>query len=269
MTPATPPDRHAQPHGTPVVRIRGGAVSYAGQRVLTDVDLDVAPTDVVALLGPNGSGKSTLVRAVLGLVPLAAGTLHLFGVPAEHLHDRARIGYVPQRHTVGGGVPATVEEVVTSGRLLRGKLRRPWLGAADRRIVADAIATVGLAEKARTQVATLSGGQQRRALIARALASQPDLLVMDEPFAGVDAPNQEILARTLHTLVESGVSLLLVTHEISPVATLVGRTVVLDHGRIAYDGPPTPTVLERFGGGGPDPHSAPHEPASGSLGIIG
>ena len=253
----------------PVVRIRGGAVSYGGQRALADVDLDIAPGEVVALLGPNGSGKSTLVRAVLGLVPLAAGSLELFGVRAERFHHRARIGYVPQRHTVGGGVPATVEEVVSSGRLVRRRLRNPWLRAADRTIVHEAIATVGLTEKTRDQVASLSGGQQRRALIARALAGQPELLVMDEPFAGVDLANQEILAHTLHTQVDSGVSLLLVTHEIAPVSSLVTRTVVLDHGRTAYDGPPTAQVLQRYAGADPDPHSSPGEPASGNLGILG
>ncbi|HZC25756.1 MAG TPA: ABC transporter ATP-binding protein [Actinopolymorphaceae bacterium] len=250
-----------------VVRLRGGSVSYAGQQAVSAVDLDVAPGEVVAVLGPNGSGKSTLMRAILGLVPLAAGSLDLFGVPAERFRDRARIGYVPQRHTVGGGVPATVQEVVSSGRLSRRRLFGPWLASTDRGIVADAIATVGLAEKAHEQVVRLSGGQQRRTLIARALASQPDLLVMDEPFAGVDLPNQEILATTLHALVRGGVTLLLVTHEIMPVASLVRRTLVLDHGRVAYDGPPTSPVLQRFGGPDPDPHAAQPEPRPGPFGI--
>jgi zinc transport system ATP-binding protein len=100
-----------------------------------------------------------------------------------------------------------------------------------------------LTEKTHERMSTLSGGQQRRALIARALASQPDLLVMDEPFAGVDVPNQEILAATLSTLVAGDVTLLIATHEIAPIAALVSRTVVVDHGRIRYDGPPTDAVL--------------------------
>ncbi|MEQ7125065.1 ATP-binding cassette domain-containing protein [Actinopolymorpha sp. B11F2] len=237
----TPPAGTAA-RGGPVVRILGGAVSYAGVPVLSGIDVEVHPGEVVALLGPNGSGKSTLLRTILGLVPLAAGSLELFGTPGERFGERARIGYVPQRQTVGGGVPATVGEVVSTGRLVSHRWR-PWLTGSDRGIVADAIATVGLAEKTHERMSTLSGGQQRRALIARALASQPDLLVMDEPFAGVDAPNQEILAATLSTLVAGGVTLLLATHEIAPVAALVRRTVVVDHGRVRYDGPPTEAVL--------------------------
>lgn len=254
---------------SPVVCIRGGAVAYAGQRVLSDVRLDVMPGEVVALLGPNGSGKSTLVRAILGLVPLSSGSLELFGTPLTRLRDRARIGYVPQRHTVGGGVPATVEEIVASGRLARRPLLMPWLSSADRGVVTDAIATVDLAEKAHAQISTLSGGQQRRALIARALAGEPDLLVMDEPFAGVDVANQEILTRTLTRLTSTGVTLLIVTHEIGPIASLVRRTVVLGHGRVAYDGPPTPSVLRRFAGADPDPHSPPAPEPGDSFGIVG
>jgi zinc transport system ATP-binding protein len=227
---------------TPVVRILGGAVSYAGVPVLRGVDVAVHSGEVVALLGPNGSGKSTLLRAVLGLVPLSAGSLEVFGTPGERFGERARIGYVPQHQTVGGGVPATVDEVVSTGRLVSHRWR-PWLTGSDRAVVADAIATVGLTEKTRERMSSLSGGQQRRALIARALASQPDLLVMDEPFAGVDVPNQEILAATLSTLVAGDVTLLLATHEIAPIAALVSRTVVVDHGRIRYDGPPTDAVL--------------------------
>ncbi|MET9023193.1 metal ABC transporter ATP-binding protein [Actinopolymorpha sp. NPDC004070] len=247
------------------VRLRDGGVSYAGQRALSGVDLDVLPGEVVALLGPNGSGKSTLVRAILGLVPLSAGTLELFGTPAHRFHDRARIGYVPQRHTVGGGVPATVQEVVSSGRLARRRLLTPWLRPADRTVVADTIATVGLEEKACAQVSTLSGGQQRRALIARALAGEPDMLVMDEPLAGVDLANQEILTRTLTALVEAGTTLLIVTHEIGPLADLIDRTVVLHHGRVTYDGPPTDNVLNGFAGA--DPHFLPASP-DGPFGFV-
>jgi zinc transport system ATP-binding protein len=258
--PATPPS-------PPVARLRGAAVTYAGQRALAGVDLEIAGGEVVALLGPNGSGKSTLLRAILGLVPLAAGSLELFGVPARRFRDRARIGYVPQRHTIGGGTPATVEEVVSSGRLFRGRLLLPWLSASERGIVGDAIATVGLAEKAHQQVSTLSGGQQRRVLIARALAAQPDFLVMDEPLAGVDLANQEILATTLRTLAAHGVTLLLATHEIGPVAALIERTIVLDHGMPSYDGPPSAALLQRFSGSDPDPHAAPAESTDGSFGM--
>jgi zinc transport system ATP-binding protein len=249
-----------------VISLRGGSFGYAGKPVMHDVDFSVSPGEVVAVLGPNGSGKSTLVRALVGLVPLLSGTLRV----------SRRFGYVPQRHSVGGGVPATVEEVVASGRLARRRFL-PGLPAMlpvlDRGVVCDAIATVGLTEKIGQAVSSLSGGQQRRVLIARALAGEPDVLVMDEPFAGVDGPNQEILADTLRTLVEGGVTLVVVTHELGPLGGLVDRTVVIQHGRIDYDGPPTDSVLSRFGAvGDPDPHASPGSPerraaAGNGLGI--
>lgn len=173
------------------------------------------------------------------------------------------MGYVPQRHTIGGGVPSTVEEVVTSGRLARRRLLPPLLPARDRRIVREAVATVGLTEKLHQPVSELSGGQQRRVLIARALASEPNVLIMDEPFAGVDVPNTEILAGMLAGLVAGGLTLVIVTHEIGPIASLVDRTVVLQHGRIHYDGPPTERLLSRYGGTDPDPHGTDHKVAAG------
>jgi zinc transport system ATP-binding protein len=212
------------------------SVGYHDAAVVRDVDLLVRAGERVAVLGPNGSGKTTLVRGVLGLATLMGGRLELFGVPAERFSERARIGYVPQRLALGGSVPATVREVVSSGRLAR----RGWFGratAADRAAVDDAIATVGLADRAGANVAELSGGQQRRVLIARALASEPDVLVMDEPTAGVDVASQEALAATLGLLADRGVTLVVVTHEVGALRDVVRRSVVLRDGRIAYDGP--------------------------------
>ena len=223
----------------PVVRMLGGAVGYGNRPAIRDVEFSLAAGEVVALLGPNGAGKSTLVRGILGLAPMMAGTLELFGVPAPHFKERYRLGYVPQRHTIVGGVPSTVREVVSSGRLPR---KRPFapMRAYDRAVVAAAIDTVGLSERAGVSVGNLSGGQQRRVLIARALAAEPDVLVMDEPTAGVDAANQEILAATLRELVERGSTLLLVAHELGPLAPLIGRVVVMRDGYVRYDGAPLP-----------------------------
>lgn len=227
------------PDDAPVVRMCGGAVGYGNRPAIRDVDFSLEAGEVVALLGPNGAGKSTLVRGILGLAPLMAGSLELFGVPAAHFRERYRLGYVPQRHTIVGGVPSTVREVVSSGRLPR---KRPFapMRAYDRAVVAAAIDTVGLGERAGVSVGNLSGGQQRRVLIARALAAEPDVLVMDEPTAGVDAANQEILAATLRKLVESGSTLLLVAHELGPLAPLIGRVVVMRDGHVRYDGVPLP-----------------------------
>jgi zinc transport system ATP-binding protein len=223
-----------------VLEVRHGVVAYNDRPVLRGVDLTVHSGEVVAILGANGSGKSTLIRAALGLVPLAAGQVSLFGTPLRQFKKWSRLGYVPQRLGAGGGVPATVEEVVSSGRLAR----RGWRlsSAADRTAVRDAIAAVGLADRVKDPVATLSGGQQQRTLIARALAGQPELLILDEPTAGVDAASQEAFAGALADFVRDGGSVVLVAHELGPLAPLVSRAVVVHGGTIAHDGPvPTPS----------------------------
>ncbi|WP_405099678.1 metal ABC transporter ATP-binding protein [Micromonospora sp. NBC_01412] len=220
----------------PVITVTRGAVGYDGRPVLRDVSLTVTVGEVVAVLGANGSGKSTLIRAVLGLVPLHAGSISLFGAPLRRFRQWQRIGYVPQRLGAGGGVPATVREVVASGRLARrGVLRPP--GRADRAAVDAALTAVGLADRAGDPVATLSGGQQQRTLIARALAGEPELLVLDEPTAGVDAASQEAFAGALRGFVDGGGTVLLVAHELGPLRPLISRAVVVHQGGIAHDGP--------------------------------
>ncbi|MFB9320148.1 metal ABC transporter ATP-binding protein [Cryptosporangium minutisporangium] len=217
--------------------VERATVVLGERQVLRDVSLSVTAGEVVALLGSNGSGKSTLVRTLLGLVPLSAGDARLFGTPVGAFSDWRRVGYVPQRAGAATGVPATVREVVTSGRLARRGFLR-FASAADRAAVTDALETVGLADRGRDRVSTLSGGQQQRVLIARALAGAPDLLVLDEPNAGVDAASQRAFADTVRRLVERGTTLLVVLHEVGPLADLITRTVVLDHGRVIHDGAP-------------------------------
>ncbi len=218
-----------------IVGVDHVAVRYGGREVLRDVTLKVDPGEVVAILGANGSGKSTLVRTVVGLVPASAGSIELFGVPQKRFSDWSRIGYVPQRMGAGSGVPATVGEVVASGRLARrGVFRLPR--AADREAVRAALTDVGLLDRINDPVATLSGGQQQRTLIARALAGRPDLLILDEPTAGVDAASQDAFAGTLHSFAEGGGTILLVAHELGPLGPLIDRAVVVHHGRIAYEG---------------------------------
>ncbi|AEW93945.1 MULTISPECIES: metal ABC transporter ATP-binding protein [Streptomycetaceae] len=218
------------------VRLRGAVAALGGRTVLRGVDLTVRPGEVVALLGANGSGKSTTVKTVVGSVPLRAGTLELFGTPAARFRDWRRIGYVPQRTTAAAGVPASVREVVATGRLSRHRLRP--LRRADKAAVEAALAAVGMADRARDGVADLSGGQQQRVLIARALAGGPDLLIMDEPMAGVDLASQRVLADTLRAEVARGASVLLVLHELGPLQPLIDRAVVLRDGRVVHDGPP-------------------------------
>jgi zinc transport system ATP-binding protein len=220
-----------------VVAARDLAVAISGRPVLRGIDLEVEPGDFVALMGANGSGKSTLIRALTGLRPATTGSVELFGQDLRGFHDWHRVGFVPQRATAMTGVPASVWEVVAAGRLTRRRLLRP-LSAADRAAIDDAIEVVGLGHKARDGVASLSGGQQQRVLIARALAGQPQLFFLDEPTAGVDLPNQEALALALATLKERGATIVLVAHELGPMAGLIDRAVVLRDGRKAYDGPP-------------------------------
>jgi zinc transport system ATP-binding protein len=214
----------------PVLALAGVTAELGGRPVLHGVDLTVRPGEVVALLGANGSGKSTAVRAAVGQVPVTGGELTLFGSPVRRFRAWWRIGYVPQRSTAAGGVPATVREVVTAGRLARRRLRP--LGRADRAAVGRALELVGLADRAGDPVGALSGGQHQRVLIARALAGEPELLVMDEPLAGVDLASQRVLADTLRALTGEGVSVLLVLHELGPLQPLIDRAVVLAHGRV-------------------------------------
>lgn len=222
---------------SPVVQVSDGAVELGGRPVLRGIDVAVDAGEVVAVLGANGSGKSTLVRAMMGLVPTVRGEVLLFGTPRIRFRDWHRVGYVPQRVTAASGVPASVREVVASGRLSRRRALWPPR-REDREAVEQAIAAVGLADKARDGVSTLSGGQQQRVLIARALAGVPDLLVLDEPTAGVDVQSQQVFADALHALVVRGATIVLVAHDLGPLGPLVHRTLVMRDGRVAYDGPP-------------------------------
>jgi len=245
----------------PVVRLSGVSVGYEGRPVLRGVDLEVRRGEVVAILGANGSGKSTLVRAILGLAPVVAGTVSLFGASGRRARRHARrVGYVPQRLGAGSGVPATVTEVVASGRLARRGLRPPT--TADRTAVRAAIASVGLAEREHDPVGSLSGGQQQRTLIARALAAEPELLVLDEPTAGVDAASQSAFAAALHDFVAAGGTVLLVAHELGPLQPLITRAIVVHSGRVRHDGAVPPPEGDHALPG--HDHVHPHAPAQSS-----
>ena len=240
-----------------VVRVRDGRFGYRGQ-VAVEADLVVERGEVVALVGPNGSGKTTLVKGILGLCERLGGDVELFG---GQLQDRGRVGYVPQRQQAAGPIPATVREVVASGRLACSGLGRR-LRAPDRRAVDDALAAVGLADRAGSPVATLSGGQQRRALVARALAGRAEILFLDEPLAGVDRSSRQALAGIVAGLVAEGTTIVVVLHELGPLAPLITRVARLEAGAIVSDGPPEHVPAEAFGHGDEDPHPA-GEPAPG------
>jgi zinc transport system ATP-binding protein len=239
----------------PLVAARDVRVSLGGSEILRGIDLTVGQGEVVALLGANGSGKSTLVRGIVGVVPLSGGSVELFGAPLGPRVPWRRLGYVPQRVAASSGMPSTAAEVVSSGLLGGGRLRLPrdW---RDR--VVEALELVGLADRAGDSTAELSGGQQQRVLIARALVRRPDLLVLDEPVAGVDKPSQESFAATMSRLVGQGLTVLVVLHELGALAPVIGRAVVLRHGRVVHDGaPPRPATTHA---GATHQHQHPHEP---------
>ncbi|MFD6950591.1 ABC transporter ATP-binding protein [Nocardiopsis sp. TSRI0078] len=236
-------------------------VAYDGVPVLDGVDVGVPAGQTMAVLGPNGSGKSTLMRTMLGIVPLTSGQVLVHGAPLRRFRDWRRIGYVPQRLTAGGAVPATVREIVASGQVA-SRRRLSLSTRADRTAVDEALETVDLAGRGRDSVRELSGGQQQRVLIARALAGRPDTFVMDEPMAGVDAENQQALARTIARLRERGSTVVLVLHELGPLENVIERAVVLESGRVAHDGAaPEPTgECARPGHEHQHPHPDPNAP---------
>lgn len=246
-----------QPSQSATISLRSASFGYAGRAVVSEATFDIRPGEIVAILGPNGSGKSTLMRGILGLNDHIGGAVELFGVPAERFKERTRIGYVPQRHTLSASVRATVEEIVEVGRLPL----RPWwrpASANDRQIVASALAEVGLADRAKADVSTLSGGQHRRVLIARALAAQPDVLVMDEPTAGVDTASQEVLAQVLQKLGARGTTMVIVTHEIEALSPILTRIIEVTHGKVTFDGTPS-VYANRFADAMSHGHDAHHD----------
>jgi zinc transport system ATP-binding protein len=210
-------------------------VELGGLPVLRGVGITVAPGEAVTLLGGNGSGKSTLVRALLGLTPHQRGEVRLFGTPLRHFRPTRRIANHPQRTTAAHS-NALVREVVAAGRLAH---RRPFVPPrrSDRHAVAESLEVVGMTDRTGDELRRLSGGQQQRVLIARALATRPELLVLDEPNAGVDLEHQHVLADVLGRLLAGDVAVLVVLHEVGPLGGLIDRAVVLREGRVVHDGP--------------------------------
>ena len=241
-----PPDRDDTLDAEELLGATGLTFAYGREPVLEHVDLTVRAGEFVALVGPNGSGKSTLLHLLLGSLEPDAGEARLFGRPPGALRRRGRLGYVPQRPNLSSELPATVREIVAAGRLTDGRWWLP-MSRADREQVEHAIASVGLADLAHRPVNELSGGQQQRAFIARAFASEPSLLVLDEPIAGVDSASQRLFRDSLvHLIREHGAGVLLVSHELSAVADDVDRVVVLKR-TVVFDGRPSELAAEGVG----------------------
>ncbi|WP_055479178.1 metal ABC transporter ATP-binding protein [Sphaerimonospora mesophila] len=227
-----------QPGRTAALVLDRACVAYGDVPALEELDGVVHPGEAVALIGPNGAGKSTLIKAILGLVPVVRGRIEVLGTtPAR---ARREVAYVPQADTLDPDFPVSVEQVVMMGRYRKiGWLRRP--SAGDRAEVAAALERVGLAGRARDRFGTLSGGQRQRVLLARAIAARPRLLLLDEPFNGVDAVSQHALLEAMAALKEQGTAVVISTHDLA-IAHLACEEVCLLN-RHQYGFGPTESVL--------------------------
>lgn len=208
-------------------------VTYGANPVLWDIDLDIPPGVMCAIVGPNGAGKSTLIKAALGLVRPVAGHVRFLGRPIGQM--RGQIGYVPQRHSVDWDFPTTARDVVEMG-LYRdlGWLRRP--GRAEHARALAALAEVGMQDYADRQISQLSGGQQQRVFIARALVQDAPILILDEPMAGVDASTEAIIIALLKKLRDAGRTVIVVHHDLTTVQSYFDWLVMLNV-RIIAQGP--------------------------------
>ncbi|MEF8843606.1 MAG: metal ABC transporter ATP-binding protein [Haloarculaceae archaeon] len=218
----------------PVVELTDVDFGYTAARVVEDVSLRIDPGEYVAVVGPNGSGKTTLMKLMLGLLRPDEGRARLFGVPAHAFDDGARIGYVAQQSSAAKGMPITVREVVKMGRFPHVGFGR--LSTEDWRTVDAALEAVGIAGFADRRVTQLSGGQRQRAFIARALAGEADLLVLDEPTVGVDAESVEGFYDLLDGLNHEEITVVLIEHDLGAVTEHADRVVCVNR-EVYFDGP--------------------------------
>ncbi|NOZ05802.1 MAG: metal ABC transporter ATP-binding protein [Chloroflexi bacterium] len=222
----------------PIIDIQNLDVAYGDNVVLESIDLQVQAGEFLAVIGPNGSGKTTLMRTILGLVDPLRGQVYVFGQQPGALGAlRSRIGYVPQLMTVNFQFPVRVSDVVLMGRYGKlGLFHRP--GRTDREATRRALEQVGMAELANRQIGQLSGGQRQRVIVARALVSNPDLLILDEPTTGTDAESTESLYELLHRLNdEEHLTIVLVSHDVGIVAQHVDIVACLNRRLVAHGRP--------------------------------
>ena len=228
----------------PAIEFRHLTVGYDSRPVLADVSLAVPTGAKVAIVGPNGAGKSTLFKALVGLLPIAAGEVRVAGRPAAE--SRGRVAYVPQREEVAWRFPISVLDVVLMGRYGHlGWLRRP--SGADRALAQRCLDSLGMGHLAARPIGDLSGGQQQRVFLARALAQEPEILLLDEPFAGVDAPTQESMLSLLDALNARGITILVSTHDLPLATSRFGHLLLLNHRLIAFGPPDTIVNAETLG----------------------
>jgi manganese/iron transport system ATP-binding protein len=211
--------------------LRNVSVAYDGRQALEEVSFSVPHGAHVAVVGPNGAGKSTLMKAIVGLIPLAAGSIDIHGRPQAE--NRFTLAYVPQREEVDWSYPLTVRDVVTMGRYRHlGRLRR--VGARDREAVTRALGALTITDIAERSIGELSGGQQQRVFLARALAQEPHVLLLDEPFTGVDATVREGILEVLADLAARGITVLASTHDLSLATQRFELALLLSRRLVAF-----------------------------------
>jgi manganese transport system ATP-binding protein len=233
-------DHSASPHlaetHTPAVDIHNVTVRYANVTALENISLSIPPQQIVGLLGMNGAGKSSLFSALMNLTRIESGHIQLFGREIKQALTANLVAYVPQSENVDWDFPVSVRDVVMMGRYgTLGITRRPR--PTDHHAVKNALERVGLTPLQNRQIGQLSGGQRKRTFIARAIAQDAQLLLLDEPFAGVDTASQTVITTLLHQLRTEKRSILISTHDLTGVPTLCDRVVLLQR-RILFDGPP-------------------------------
>jgi manganese/iron transport system ATP-binding protein/manganese/zinc/iron transport system ATP- binding protein len=227
---------------TPAIEVRHLTVSYGERPALLDVSVTIEPDQLVGVIGPNGSGKSTLIKAILGFVRPDVGEVLIAGQNV----DRAKglVAYVPQRGAVDWDFPITVKEVALMGRYQQ----IPWyrsLRKIDHEAALDALAMVRMSDFADRQIGQLSGGQQQRVFLARALAQGADILLLDEPFAGVDAATERAILEVLERAKAAGKTLVVVHHDLTTAAEYFDNLILLKQRLYAY-GPPRVVLQEEL-----------------------
>lgn len=238
-----------QTNRTPVLEVHNLSASYNRRPVLWDIDFRLAGGQLVGIVGPNGSGKTTLLRNIMGLMEADSGYVRLFGAELKAVRDR--VSYVPQRESVDWDFPVSVREVVEMGRYTTKNLMRR-LKRSDHDQVDQALEKVGMLEYAQRQISQLSGGQQQRVFLARSLAQDADLYLMDEPFVGVDAATEEAILKVLSDLRKQGKTVVIVHHDLQTAYQYFDSMVLLNTRLVAY-GPKeevfTQEVLQEAYGG--------------------
>lgn len=222
------------------LEVKNLTTGYPGdRRALDSISFGVNPGERIALIGPNGAGKSTLFKAIAGLLPFMSGEISVYGEDCRSSHTF--VGYVPQHSEIDWSFPVTVYDTIMMGRVRHSKWF-PWSRSSDHAVVIDLLHQLSLTHLANRQIGALSGGQKRRVFIARALAQDARVLLMDEPFTGVDTAAEQEIMQTLDVLTEQGITILLATHDMGKAARHFDRILLLKRRLLAYG--PAPEIMQ-------------------------